>query len=282
MATSIRASTQDLFVRNATGLVRSWAGFDAFIYSFFSINLVTLGWYEFTYAPGTSATGNLITALIISGILILTEVVVYAGLIAVMPRAGGDYVWQTRVLGGGLGFVLAITGWVFTLWLWVPIYGNIFSVEFISPVFAILSAMTGSTTFRDWSINSATNSGYMISSVVVAVFAVIVIAAGMKVYARVQKVCFYGGIIGLALMFLLLIAGSHSSFINGFNSFNTSVFGLKGSTYDATVKVAATNKYVPVPFSHLALGGSWALIPLLLFFNLWPNWGATLYGEVRG
>src|SRR5690348_7266701 len=140
MAT-IRASTQDLFVRNATGLVRSWASFDAFIYSFFSINLVTLGWYEFAFAPGTSAGGNLLTAIIISGILILAEVVVYAGLIAVMPRAGGDYVWQTRVLGGGLGFVLAITGWVFTLWLWVPIYGNILSVEVVSPVCTILASM---------------------------------------------------------------------------------------------------------------------------------------------
>ncbi len=23
-------------------------------------------------------------------------------------------------------------------------------------------------------------------------------------------------------------------------------------------------------------------LPYLVFFNLWPNWGATLYGEVRG
>jgi len=23
-------------------------------------------------------------------------------------------------------------------------------------------------------------------------------------------------------------------------------------------------------------------LPWLVFFNLWPNWGATLYGEVRG
>ena len=24
------------------------------------------------------------------------------------------------------------------------------------------------------------------------------------------------------------------------------------------------------------------LIPFIVFYNLWPNWGATLYGEVRG
>ena len=127
-ATGAATSTRALFVRNATGLVRSWATFDAFIYSFFSINLVTLGWWIFSFGPITQGNGNLVTAIVISSILMLAEVVIYAGLIAVMPRAGGDYVWQTRVLGGGLGFVLAITGWVFTLWLWVPIYGNILAV----------------------------------------------------------------------------------------------------------------------------------------------------------
>lgn len=281
MAT-IRAGTQDLFVRNATGLVRSWASFDAFIYSFFSINLVTLGWYEFAFAPGTSATGNLLTAIIISGILILAEVVVYAGLIAVMPRAGGDYVWQTRVLGGGLGFVLAVTGWVFTLWLWVPIYGNILSVEVVSPLCTILASMTGNSQFVTWAESSQTSNGYMFSSVVVAVFAMIVIAAGMKVYARVQKVCFYGGLAGMALLLALFLASDHTSFVNGFNQLSNKVFGTTGNVYGKTLTYANKNGYAPTGFSSLNLSASFTLIPLLLFFNLWPNWGATLYGEVRG
>src|SRR5437899_1510194 len=31
-----------LFLRNATGLVKAWSGFDAFIYSFMSVSLVSL------------------------------------------------------------------------------------------------------------------------------------------------------------------------------------------------------------------------------------------------
>src|SRR5947207_1851770 len=34
-----------LFLRNATGLVKGWSGFDAFAYSFMSVNLVTLGMF---------------------------------------------------------------------------------------------------------------------------------------------------------------------------------------------------------------------------------------------
>ena len=32
----------------------------------------------------------------------------------------------------------------------------------------------------------------------------------------------------------------------------------------------------------LAFGSTLLLIPMIAFFNLWSNWGATLYGEVRG
>ncbi len=92
----------NLFVRKATGLVRSWSVFDAFIYALFSINLITLGLYSFSqmYYFG----GGLVPALIVSALFIFFEVIVYAALIAVMPRSGGDYVWQSRILGGAVGF----------------------------------------------------------------------------------------------------------------------------------------------------------------------------------
>src|SRR3954462_8715204 len=42
---------RSLFVRKATGLVRGWAVRDAFMYSVFAINLVTLGFYIFSFGP---------------------------------------------------------------------------------------------------------------------------------------------------------------------------------------------------------------------------------------
>ncbi len=268
---------QKLFVRNATGLVRAWATFDAFLYSYFSINIVSLGFFAFAYGyvfPG----GNLITAIIVSGVFILFEVVVYAALISVMPRAGGDYVWQTRILGGGIGFALAVTGWIFILWLWVPIYGNVLSVEFTGPVFAVLGDWTGNSTFTTWAINSTSQGGIMLSSVIVAAFATVVIALGMKYYARVQKFCFYVGGLGLLTFLLVLLFASHSSFISGWNHYSAL---LGGQSYAKTLAAGQKAGVVPI-FSKVAFVGSFALIPFVLFFNLYPNWGATLYGEVRG
>ena len=125
----------NLFVRKATGMVRSWSVFDAFIYALFSINLITLGLYSFSQIYYFE--GGMVNALIISAIFIFFEVVVYAALIAVMPRSGGDYVWQSRILGGAVGFILAVTGWWFILWLWVPLYGDMFRHIVLVPILGI-------------------------------------------------------------------------------------------------------------------------------------------------
>ena len=99
------AKAPSLFLRNATGLVKGWSGFDAFGYSFLSVNLVTLGMFYslavFAFVPG----GSVLSALVLSGIAMTFLCIAYAGLIAVMPRAGGDYVWQTRILDGIPGAV---------------------------------------------------------------------------------------------------------------------------------------------------------------------------------
>ena len=57
---------QGLFVRKATGLVRGWSVWDAFIYSAISINFVTLGLYAFSFANFIPR-GSLFWAVVLSG-----------------------------------------------------------------------------------------------------------------------------------------------------------------------------------------------------------------------
>jgi len=138
-------SDVSLFVRKASGLVRAWSVFDAFIYATFSINLITLGLFIFSYCYYFE--GNLATAVIIGAIFTIFEVIVYASLISAMPRAGGDYVWQSRILGRAIGFLLSITGWWFILWLWVPLYGQMLVYEVFTPLLGILGLQTAALWF---------------------------------------------------------------------------------------------------------------------------------------
>ena len=50
-------------------------------------------------------------------------------------------------LNGGIGFVLAATGWWFILAMWAPIYGAILNIEFFQPLAALVKSSDGLTFF---------------------------------------------------------------------------------------------------------------------------------------
>jgi amino acid transporter len=321
-----KTAAPSLFLRNATGLVKGWSAFDAFAYSFMSVNLVCLGMFYslaiFAYVPDGSA----IASIVVTGIAMTFMCIAYAGLIAVMPRAGGDYVWQTRVLDGipgavvggafgfiavflvgtalaigdvptyiggvagaivgaflglkrgGIGFVLSATGWWFILALWAPIYAFIFKIEFVQPLAAILGWQDGVTFF------GSTDGTFVVSLFTIVVTSGLV-ALGMAGYARIQRWSMYVGLIALAIVFILMAVSNVDSFKAAYDREATSLFGVSNA-YDATVAQAASDPASAYTGSDLdALGfggGTLLLVPFMLFFLLYPNWGSTLYGEVRG
>ncbi len=322
---SISRDAPSLFLRNATGLVKGWSAFDAFGYSFLSVNLVTLGMFYslaiFAYVPD----GSVLSALILSGLAMTFLCITYAGLIAVMPRAGGDYVWQTRILDGipgavvgalvgavtlyvaanalalgdtvalaagvvgvlvggwlgmvrgGIGFVLSTTGWWFILALWAPIYGFILNIEFVQPLAALAGWQDGLTFF-------ASQSGTFAVSVATIVIASGMVALGMAGYARIQRWSIVIGIAALAVMFILMLVSSQDTFKAAFDREGQSLFGV-ANAYQGTIDNAVTNDAFAPGGSPLDFGlgsGTFLLLPFMMFWILYPNWGATLYGEVRG
>ncbi len=267
-----------LFLRKATGLVKGWSKFDAFLYSFMSVNFVTLGLFFALSVLAFVPSGQVLPALLISGVFVTFLVITYAGLISVMPRAGGDYVWQSRVLGGGIAFVLAVTGWWFILWYWAPVYANILNVEVFQPLAAVFK-LNGLSDFL------ATKNGLFTVAVITVLLAGFLVSLGMEGYAKVQKFCFYVGMAVLGVVLLIMLFGSQSGFHSAFNQEAANLFGTKGDVYSQTIKVAQTNNGGPIVpnlgFSPF-FGNTLLLVPFLCFWILWPNWGATLYGEVRG
>src|SRR2546425_11005124 len=268
------ATRPALFLRNATGLVKAWSTFDAFIYSFWSINLITLGLYGMSYVYWVPD-GQLLAAILIFGVLTTFLVITYAMLVSVMPRTGGDYAWQSRVLGGGLGFVLSITGWWFTLFLWAPIYANILNVQFFLPLAYTLGWSNVATFFTS-------QTGLFVSCLIVLAFVSVVVTLGMETYARIQKICFWIGLGGLVVVCGLLLFASQSDFQNAFNREAGRLFRASGNAYQATIDLGTKAGYTAHHFAAFTLGPIFLLMPFLAFYLLWPNWGATLYGEVRG
>ena len=63
------------------------------------------------------------------------------------------------------------------------------------------------------------------------------------IYARFQKVCFYGGLVGLGIMMLLLLFNSKDSFIANFNEQSLDLYGVENA-YQATL-AAGTDGFTP-------------------------------------
>jgi basic amino acid/polyamine antiporter, APA family len=261
---------QTLFVRKASGLIKGWSAYDGFLYAFFACNVI-VGFVGISYCafiPG----GSLFWGIVIATAFIMLEVVVYAVLTSAMPRSGGDYVWQTRIFNSPTGFILAATGWWFILWQWIPVYASITVIAFIVP----MARIVGWNGLADW---LATPNGVFVSAVVVIGGASWYVALGMKGYAKVQRWTFYLGMGGLVIAGLLLLIFSKAHFITSFNREALSLYGVKGA-YQAVLKAGAAGQ----PSNPFAGGfaATIALLPFLMFNMLWPNWGATLVGEVRG
>jgi amino acid transporter len=265
-----------LFLRKATGLVRGWSVRDSMIYACLSTNVITLGLVEFAYQDAIP-NSQLLTAVLISGVWVSFLVIAYSGLVVTIPRAGGDYVWQSRILGSGLGFVMAATGWWFILWLWAPIYGSVLAEEFFQPLWATFNSPGGAAWF-------ASKNGTFVVTLITIAIAGLLVSLGMSGYARFQKWCFYGGLLGVLIMVIIMLVVSKNTFISSFNTETAKLFGFKNA-YAGTITDAGSKAigYTPSPFGVAgAFGQSMLLVPMLMFYLLWPNWGTTLYGEVRG
>ena len=114
-------------------------------------------------------------------------------------------------LNGGIGFVLAATGWWFILAMWAPIYGAILNIEFFQPLAALIKSADGLSFL-------ASENGILFVSIVTIILTSALVALGMAGYARIQKWCLYLGLAGLAIMFVLMLVSSQAEFKDGLRS----------------------------------------------------------------
>ena len=92
----------EVFSRRASGLVRGMSPKSAFLYNFLTMGVI-LPW-TYVWAPLAFPGVSVWLACIFATLLELPIALAYVWLATAMPRSGGDYVFQSRVLGGAIGF----------------------------------------------------------------------------------------------------------------------------------------------------------------------------------
>src|SRR6266567_6466549 len=176
------ASSRNLFVRNATGLVRELSAFDAFNLVFSAV-LIPIGITEvMSFTPQFWPHANMLVSFLLATPLVGACGLVYLYFTVIMPRSGGDYVWVSRTLNPFLGFFanLSLT-FVFLTWI---SFNFTYMLSTVLPSVAYVAGWNAG-----WVTAPDKTELLVISTILTAVFTLVMVL-GVRLVARYMFVAF--------------------------------------------------------------------------------------------
>lgn len=251
------ATTGRVFARSSSGLTRVAGSWDVFIYN---VGLVSVGiaiafnqYYGPSLYPGAVIWSS--TLLAVLGMLAAAATFYFWSVI--FPRSGGVYVSLSRTTTPGIAFVLSLLETLVLLYYGALAASLIVTVG-ISPFFAVVGAISGSTMLEDWAASAATENGIFWIGSLILLAAALLLATGTRRYFAVQKVLFGVAAVGTLIVILVMLFGSTADFKANLQS-------LAGLDYDDVIAKAKAGGYATADasFSDTIKFLVWPLLPLL-------------------
>ena len=265
-----------VFVRDATGLVRSFGVFDTYW-------IVSLGFGQsvlssllffvaYFYVVGAGiwaiALANFIAAPL--GFIVYWPMMQMS---IAMPRSGGDYVYVSRTIHPAIGFM---NNFVFTI---AAMIGLGISAPYVvslclSAPFYMLSLQTGNQSLQ--AIAAFTSQpwpAFMLGTLILfVVFAVLTLGStALKAFNRMTLVVF---ILGTILIFGVMLWFNNSDFVAGINS-------MAPQTNVTVDKIFAIAKATGWPKPDNGLNGVVNALPLAMFTYYGMAFGTYFGGEIK-
>jgi basic amino acid/polyamine antiporter, APA family len=274
MATA--AAKPEVFVRKASGLVRVMSPYSAFIYNILTMGII----FPWTYlwAPATLPGGQLVWGILLAMVVEIPIAVVYVFLSTALPRSGGDYVFQSRVFGGGTAFSIVMSGYVIWILQWVALSGWLLAYLGFSPLFLGLGATLNNPGLVNVGLWFASATGIIVTSIANALVSMLLLTSGFKNYVRFQYVIFYGTLLAFATMLIVLFTASPDTAIPAVDKFATAIGGAPNFYQTAKDAAVAAGYNLTPPFSLL----STILIAPIAWTSLqWATYSAQQNGEIK-
>ncbi len=266
----------ELFARKASGLVREFGFFDTFVFNTicYAIGLV-LAVTPF-FAGALFPDANMYLVLIFGTILALFNGWTYSMLSGTMPRSGGEYVYNGRILHPAIGFT---TNWGLTWSVFLAL--GIYTQWTINYGLAVGFATVGYGMGSDAILNAGKwISGpwptFLISTATIA-SVILIMSRGMRVLKRFLNVFFIIAFIGTIVTLGVFLANSRADFIASFNAFMAKSGGLEDA-YNGMMQLAGDNGWQSVPRSFW---GALMALPLGYWVYVGFTYSAYVGGEVK-
>jgi amino acid transporter len=251
------AAAPGVFSRKASGLVRVGSTLDVFI---FNVGLVSVGiaiaynqYYGPSLYPGAQPW---ISTLLAAAGMVFVAAAFYCWSV-VFPRSGGVYVFLSRTINPGVAFVFSLIETIILLYYAALAAGLIVQVGLAS-FFGAVGTVAKNATLVSWGTTVAKPAGVFWIGTLIILIAGALLISGTRRYFTVQRVLFVIAVAGLAVIAVVMIAGSRS----GFSSSLTTYTGLH---YNQVIATAGKHGYIPArtSFDESWKFIIWPLLPLL-------------------
>jgi APA family basic amino acid/polyamine antiporter len=274
MATAV--VTPEVFVRKSSGLVRVMSPSSAFIYNVLTMGLI----FPWTYlwAPGALPGGQLVWGILLAMVLEIPIALSYVWLSTAFPRTGGDYVFQSRVFGGGIAFTLVFSGFVIWILQWVALSGWLLSTLGFAPLFLGLAGSTGNAALVDISTWFTTPFGILVTSIANAGVALLILVSGFRNYVRLQRIMWVAILLAFGTMLVVLLTTAAAEVPARLDAFSAAIGGSATFTADATAAAVAAEVELNPAFSLLA---TLLIAPIAWTSLQWATYSSQQNGEIK-
>ncbi|HKZ54282.1 MAG TPA: amino acid permease [Anaerolineales bacterium] len=274
MATT--AGTVEVFTRKASGLVRVMSPYSAFVYNILTMGII-FPWV-FLVSPTAFPGGNVPLGILICTLIQIPIAFSAVWLSTALPRSGGDYVFQSRVLGGGLGYTIVMSGFVIWILVWTALSGWLVGVLGIAPLLLGLGTVSGSAGLISAGLWATTPSGLFVISVLNGLIGAGLLVSGFKNYVRFQHILFFGTLIGFATTLLVLFASPVAVFAAKLNQFAAAVGDSPTFYQDALAAAQGAGVNTSPSFIWLA---TLLVAPVAWQSLQWSTYSAQQNGEIK-
>ena len=266
----------EVFTRKASGLVRVMSPYSAFVYNILTMGLI----FPWTYlwAPGALPGGRLVWGILLAMLIEIPIAYAYVWLSTALPRSGGDYVFESRVFGGGTAFTVVMSGYVIWILQWVALSGWLLSYLGFAPLFLGLGATLQSPGLSNLGVWFTQSTGIIITSILNAFVALVILCSGFKNYVRLQWVMWYVVLIAFGVMFAVLFFTPPAQFVERLNAFAAASGGGANFYQTAVDAVAAAGIDLNPPPSLLA---TLLVAPIAWTSLQWATYSAQQNGEIK-
>ena len=252
------APKSPVFTREATGLTRALSAKDVLMFNLINMGfpfILTLTYFAASLYQGIDFSLSTIIALP----AVLSIALLYYMLAKTFPRAGGDYVWVSRLIHPAIGFMVSFAIFVFML-AFVGAAGASVMLFGLSTIFLNLSYVSANAMYLNLASQVTTSSAVFLNNIII--LAIILLAASFQLKRTFRFMWILLGVEALGVLtFIIAMLGAGPI---GFQAaFNTHSGASWQAIIDAANKSGFTTTFtgsgtlLGIAYVFLAYSGFW-------------------------